>query len=256
MLLKTEDLTIKFGGLTAVNSVNININEGEIVGLIGPNGSGKTTIFNIFTGIYSPTSGRVLLNDEVISGLKPNIVTQKRISRTFQNIRLFGELSVFENVLIGCHSTMNNSILSSAFRTKKNKAEEQKAEEKSKELMDFFDLTSLSLEKAKNLPYGMQRRLEIVRALAADPVLLLLDEPAAGMNPQETKELMELISKVQKTGVTILLVEHDMKLVMSICDRIYVLNYGTKIAEGKASEIQNNEEVISAYLGRRENKNA
>lgn len=251
MLLKTQDLTIKFGGLVAVNNVNLNVNKGEIVGLIGPNGSGKTTIFNILTGLYTPTSGKVMLNDEDISGIKPNIVTQKGISRTFQNIRLFSQLSVFENVLIGCHITMKNSTINSAFRTAKHRNEELKAINKSKELMDFFGLTSLSEERARNLPYGMQRRLEIVRALATNPVLLLLDEPAAGMNPQETKDLMELISKVQKRDVTILLVEHDMKLVMTICDRIIVLNYGNKIAEGKASEIQKNEDVINAYLGRK-----
>lgn len=256
MLLKTEDLTIKFGGLVAVNKLNIYINEGEIVGLIGPNGSGKTTVFNLLTGIYHPTSGKILLNDEIISGMKPNVITKKGISRTFQNIRLFSQLSVFENVLIGCHCTMGNSVLDSAFRTSKNKTEEQKAINKANELLSFFQLTGLSNEKAKNLPYGMQRRLEIVRALAADPVLLLLDEPVAGMNPQETEELMELISKVQAKGVTILLVEHDMKLVMGICKRIVVLNYGNKIAEGTAAEIQKNEEVINAYLGRRERRNA
>lgn len=249
MLLKTEDLTIKFGGLVAVNKVNFNVNKGEIFGLIGPNGSGKTTTFNILTGLYAPTSGKVILNDEDVSGLKPNVVTRKGISRTFQNIRLFSQLSVFENVLIGCHSTMQNTILDTALRNKKSLYEEKKAVEKSKELMEFFGINKISQEKARNLPYGMQRRLEIVRALATDPKLLLLDEPAAGMNPHETAELMKLISKVQERDITILLVEHDMKLVMSICDRIVVLNYGNKIAEGKASEIQKNEDVIKAYLG-------
>ena len=251
MLLETKDLTIRFGGLTAVNSLNFSVEEGQIVGLIGPNGSGKTTVFNLLSGLYRPSAGEIHFTGQAIAGLKPHVVNQLGICRTFQNIRLFNSLSVYENVMIGCHSTMKNQVAESAFRLPGHRREEKSAGQRAKELIKLFELEAFEEELASNLPYGQQRRLEIVRALASQPKLLLLDEPAAGMNPQETKDLMALIRKVRALGVTILLVEHDMKLVMNICEKIVVLNYGNKIAEGRPEEIQQNEAVISAYLGRR-----
>ncbi|MEW6244336.1 MAG: ABC transporter ATP-binding protein [Bacillota bacterium] len=249
-LLETKQLTIRFGGLTAVDHVDLVVNKGEIVGLIGPNGSGKTTIFNMVTGIYTPTEGEILFGGQPIHGAKPFVITNRGISRTFQNIRLFPNLSVMENVLIGCHCRMKQHFFDDLLATKKFFREESQARRTAIELLDVFGLLGLKDAMAKNLPYGLQRKLEIVRALASKPQLLLLDEPAAGMNPQETLALMALIRQVRDRGVTILLVEHDMKVVMGICERIVVLNYGRKIAEGTAAEIQNNEEVIQAYLGR------
>ncbi len=249
-LLETKQLTIRFGGLTAVDHVDLVVNKGEIVGLIGPNGSGKTTIFNMVTGIYTPTEGEILFGGQPIHGAKPHVITERGISRTFQNIRLFQSLSVMENVLIGCHCRMKQNFFDDLLATKKFLHEESQARRTAIELLDVFGLLDLQHETARNLPYGLQRKLEIVRALASKPELLLLDEPAAGMNPQESLALMALIRQVRDRGVTVLLVEHDMKVVMGICERIAVLNYGRKIAEGTAAEIQSNEEVIQAYLGR------
>lgn len=249
-LLKATDVSEVFGGLKAVSDFNVYINKGELVGLIGPNGAGKTTAFNLFTGVYQPTTGEITFDGKSIVGLKPYQITQRGIARTFQNIRLFSELTVLENVKIAYHFHVKYGLLESVLRIGRYFSEEEKIEQESLKLLKIFHLEDKANELAKNLPYGAQRRLEIARALAAKPQLLLLDEPAAGMNPQETKELMEMISWIRKEfGLTILLIEHDMSLVMGICERIYVLEYGQIIASGTPDEIKNNPEVIRAYLG-------
>ena len=219
----------------------------------GPNGAGKTTAFNLLTGVYRPTTGEILFKDKSIVGLAPYEITARGIARTFQNIRLFGELSVLDNVKIAYHCHMNYGLVEAVLRVGRYRSEEEKLTEEALRLLKIFHLEGVAQEKAKNLPYGAQRRLEIARALAAQPALLLLDEPAAGMNPQETKELMEMIRWVKKEfGITILLIEHDMSLVMGICERIYVLEYGAIIANGSPEEIRKNPEVIRAYLGAEE----
>jgi len=252
-LLKATDVSMIFGGLSAVSDLNLHIREGELLGLIGPNGAGKTTAFNLITGVYRPTTGAITLRGKSIVGLAPYEITARGIARTFQNIRLFGELSVLDNVKIAYHSHMNYGLIEAVLRIGRYRAEEQKLDAEAMRLLEIFRLADSAAEKAKNLPYGAQRRLEIARALAAQPVLLLLDEPAAGMNPQETQELMEMIRLVRRTfGITILLIEHDMALVMGICERLYVLEYGTVIATGTPAEIRSNPEVIRAYLGAEE----
>ena len=249
-LLKAENVSEVFGGLKAVDDFNIYINKGELIGLIGPNGAGKTTAFNLITGVYKPTTGEITFDGQSIVGLKPYQITQRGITRTFQNIRLFSELSVLDNVKIAYHCHVKYGLLESVLRMGRYFSEEAEIEEESLKLLKIFKLDEHANEVAKNLPYGAQRRLEIARALAAKPKLLLLDEPAAGMNPQETHELMDMIQWIRKQfGLTVLLIEHDMSLVMGICERIYVLEYGIIIASGTPEEIQNNPEVIRAYLG-------
>ena len=249
-VLMCKNLGIDFGGLTAVNNLNIEIYDGEIVGLIGPNGAGKTTVFNLFTKVYEPSRGEIFLYDENVTKNTTIEMSKAGIARTFQNIRLFNKLSVIDNVVIGMHNSINYSMLSALFKTKKYRDEEKNAYQKAEELLKIFDLNDDKNVLASSLPYGKQRKLEILRALATDPKILLLDEPAAGMNPQETEELMNTIRFVRdKFNIAILLIEHDMSLVMNICERIYVLNYGTLLAKGSPDEIKSNPDVIKAYLG-------
>ena len=253
-LLNITGLTMNFGGIRALDNLDLRVSEGQIVALIGPNGAGKTTFFNCLTGIYKPTSGDLLLTPpgkttRRLNGLKPNKVTQQGLARTFQNIRLFPNMTVLENVMIGRHCRTRAKVLGALFRNPGTVREEQEIVALSLMILENMGLADMVNEFAKNLPYGAQRRLEIGRALATDPLLLLLDEPAAGMNPQETGELEELITTIRDDGLSILLIEHDMKLVMNLSDYIFVLDYGKKIAEGTPEEIRNNPAVIKAYLG-------
>lgn len=254
-ILKVHNLTKDFGGLRALDSLDLDVYAGEIVALIGPNGAGKTTFFNCITGIYPPTEGDMLIfppdkKRQRLNGLKPNIVTETGLARTFQNIRLFPNMTVLENVMIGRHCRLSAGVIGAVLRNRTTVDEETKVVEDSYAILEKIGLADFVNEFAKNLPYGAQRRLEIARAMATEPFILLLDEPAAGMNLQETRELDELIVKIcNEDGISILLIEHDMKLVMSLSDRIFVMDYGKKIAQGTPPEIKINPEVIKAYLG-------
>ena len=249
-LLEVKSLGISFGGLRAVDDFNLKIEKGQFYGLIGPNGAGKTTVFNMLTGVYKPTDGSIFLDGENITGKKTIDINKHGIARTFQNIRLFHQQSVIDNVKIGLHNEHTYSTLSGILRLPSYRKTEKIMNEKAMELLEVFDLQDEADILASNLPYGKQRKLEIARALATDPKLLLLDEPAAGMNPNETKELMETIRFVRdKFDMTVLLIEHDMKLVSGICEELTVLNFGQVLAQGKTSDVLNNPEVIKAYLG-------
>ena len=250
IILNVENLSISFGGLKAVSNFNININKNEVYGLIGPNGAGKTTIFNLLTGVYKPDSGNIVLDGENIVGLNCVQINKIGIARTFQNIRLFGKMSVIDNVKVAMHNTYKYSIFDGIFRLPKYYKNEKDMDRDAIKLLKVFGIDDLINVLSINLPYGKQRKLEIVRALATKPKLLLLDEPAAGMNENETKELMNTILKVRdEFDMTILLIEHDMKLIKGICERITVLNFGSVLASGQIDEVLNNEEVIKAYLG-------
>lgn len=249
-LLEVQNLSISFGGLRAVDDFNLHIEKGQLYGLIGPNGAGKTTVFNLLTGVYKPNEGIIRLDGKDITGRKNIEINQDGIARTFQNIRLFKDLSVIDNVKVGLHNQYHYSLLTGILRLPKYRRVEKEMNEKAMSLLKVFDLDKEKDFLASNLPYGKQRKLEIARALATNPKLLLLDEPAAGMNPNETQELMDTIRFVQKNfDMTILLIEHDMKLVSGICEEMTVLNFGRVLCQGKTSDVLNNPEVIKAYLG-------
>ena len=249
MILSLKNITKNFGGVKAISDTSFSINEGEIYAIIGPNGAGKTTLFNIITGNYKPSSGEVLFKDKRIDKLKAHKIVHLGIARTFQNIRLFKNMRVIENVLVGMNIETKYNFFNSLFRTKKYKAEERRCQEEAIRILKDIGMYEKLHEYASNLPYGDQRKLEIARAIATGAKIILLDEPAAGMNPQESQELLQFIKKLKEDGFTIIMIEHDMSVVMNISDRIYVIDYGKRIADGKPEEIAKNPKVISAYLG-------
>lgn len=249
MLLKTENLTLKFGGLVANDNISLEISEGSITGLIGPNGAGKTTFFNLINGVYAPTSGKIYFSDRRIDGLRPDQVNYAGICRTYQVIYLFKKMTVLENVMVGMHSTMKSGFLSAIFRTKAEREEERQARTEAYGLLKFVGLENQAENQAGSLSYGQQRLLEIARAMASKPKLIMLDEPAAGMNGAEKDELAILVKKINDLGLTVFVIEHDMKFMMGLANYIYVLNFGRMLAFGKPEEVQQNPEVIAAYLG-------